>query len=150
MATGEELIRGPVGAGSVDGISFAPDGSAAAVVVNGSPRPDAEDEPGPLHAVVFWDPRDGSVREAPRPLSHPGPVTAAAFAPGGGVLTAAHDGNLYLWDAEAVKVVRTIRGHVDAVRGVALAADGSAVFSAGDRAAKRWPLTETTSGSSAP
>jgi WD40 repeat protein/beta-lactamase regulating signal transducer with metallopeptidase domain len=137
VASGEEFFRTSVGNGSVDAIAFAPDGATAAVVLNGAPHPDGEI--GPSHDVVFWDPRDGSVRDAPRPLSHPGPVSAAAFADGN-VLTAAHDGNLYVWDPSAARVLRTIRGHVDAVRGVALAADGSAVYSAGDRAAKRWPL----------
>ena len=94
---------------------------------------------GPVHKVVFWDPRDGSALESPRPLDHPGPVTAAAFAGPGRVLTAARDGNLYLWDVRAGRVARTVRGHLDAVRGLALAADGSALFSAGDRSAKRWP-----------
>ena len=40
------------------------------------------------------------------------------------------------------RVVRTVRGHVDAVRGIALASDGTAVFSAGDRSAKKWPMNE--------
>jgi len=137
LATGAEFSRTSVGGGSADAIAFAPDGATAAVVLNGTPQPDGE--AGPAHDVVFWDPRDGSVRDALRPLAHPGPVTAAAFADGR-VLTAAHDGNLYLWDPSAGRVVRTIRGHVDAVRGVALNADGTAVFSAGDRAAKKWPL----------
>jgi WD40 repeat protein/beta-lactamase regulating signal transducer with metallopeptidase domain len=136
LATGKEIFLTSVGSGSVDAIAFAPDGATAAVAVNGAP---SDGEAGPSHDVVFWDPRVGSVCAAPRPLAHPGPVTTAAFA-GGNVLTAAHDGNLYLWDAAAGRVVRTIRGHVDAVRGVALAADGRAVYSAGDRAAKRWPL----------
>ena len=137
--TGEEFFRTAVGTGSVDAIAFAADGATAAVVVNGAPHPDGD--AGPTHDVVFWDPVAGAVRDAPRPLAHPGPVTAAAFADGQ-VLTAAHDGNLYLWDTAAGRVVRTIRGHADAVRGVALAADGTAVFSAGDRAAKRWPLNQ--------
>jgi WD40 repeat protein/beta-lactamase regulating signal transducer with metallopeptidase domain len=138
VATGEEIFRTSVGRGSVDAIAFAPDGATAAVVINGAPDPDGD--AGPAHDVVFWDPRDGSVREAPRPLAHPGPLTAAAFADGN-VLTAGHDGSLYLWDPAAARVLRTIRGHVDAVRGVALSADGTAVYSAGDRTAKHWPLT---------
>lgn len=130
---GQEVARGVAGDGSADGVSFDPTGKVAAVVLNGSP------DAGPAHEVVFLDARDGSVKADLRPLSHPGPVTAAAFTAAGEVLTAAHDGNLYVWDA-AGKVVRTIRGHVDAVRGVALAADGTAVFSAGDRSAKKWPM----------
>jgi WD40 repeat protein len=89
---------------------------------------------------VFLDARDGAVLDDPAPLAHAGPVTAAVILTDGGALTAAHDGNLYLWNLRTGRVARTIRGHVDAVRGFALTADGTAVFSAGDRAAKWWPL----------
>ncbi len=140
--TGEEIVRGRAGVGSVDGISFNPGGAIAAVVLNGAPRGDGEAESGPTHEVVFLDARDGSVLDTPRSLAHPGPVTAAAFTPDNAVLTAAHDGNLYLWNPATAQVVRIIRGHVDAVRGVALVSDGTAVFSAGDKAAKKWPLLE--------
>jgi WD40 repeat protein len=139
-ATGEEVMHGRAGRGSVDGISFAPTRPLAAVVVNGAPRTEGEIEYGPTHQVVFMDTRDGAVLDDPRPLAHPSPVTAAAYTAEGTVLTAAHDGNLYLWDLGKGRVVRTVRGHVDAVRGIALATDGTAVFSAGDRSAKRWPM----------
>jgi WD40 repeat protein len=56
------------------------------------------------------------------------------------VLTAAGDGNLYLWDPRAGRPLRTIRGHADAVRDVAMAPDRTAAFSAGDRAVKKWLL----------
>jgi WD40 repeat protein len=138
--TGEELANGQVGAASVDGISFNANETVAAVVVNGVPRAESENEAGPTHEVVFVNTHDGWVLENLRPLAHPGPITAAAFTVDGHVLTAAHDGNLYLWNIQTGQAVRTIRGHVDAVRGVALAADGTAIFSAGDRAAKKWPL----------
>ena len=139
-ATGEEVMRGRAGIGSVDAVTFAPTGHTVAVVVNAAPRAVRETESGPTHQVVFLDARDGSVLDDPQPLAHPSPVTAAAFTTDGGMLTAAHDGNLYLWNLGTGRVVRTVRGHVDAVRGIALAADGTAVFSAGDRSAKRWPM----------
>ncbi len=138
---GEEFASGSAGIGSVDGISFSPTGTTIAVVLNGAPRAERETETGPTHEVVFLDARDGTVLDDVPPLAHSGPITAAAFTAEGRVITAAHDGNLYLWNSGTAQVVRTIRGHVDAVRGVALAADGSTVFSAGDRSAKKWPLT---------
>jgi WD40 repeat protein/beta-lactamase regulating signal transducer with metallopeptidase domain len=138
--TGEEVVRGPAGTGSVDGIAFNPTGTVAAVVLNGAPRADGETESGPTHEVAFLETRDGSVLDTSRSLAHPGPITAAAFTADGHVLTAAHDGNLYLWNFRTAQVVRTIRGHIDAVRGVALTTDGTAVFSTGGRAAKKWPL----------
>jgi WD40 repeat protein len=138
--TGEEVVRGRAGTGSVDGIAFDPAAATAAVVVNEGGRGDGE-AAGPTHAVVFLSARDGSELDDFRTLAHPGPVTAAAFA-GGQVLTAAHDGNLYVWNPATGRVVRTIRGHADAVRGVAMAPNGTAVFSAGDRAAKMWPMTK--------
>jgi WD40 repeat protein len=142
-ATGEEIVRGPVGSGSVDGISFNHDSTVAAVVLNGVPRLNAETESGPNHEVVFLDAHNGSVLDHLHPLAHPATITAAAFASAGTVLTAAHDGNLYLWNTKTARVLRIISGHVDSVRGVALVPDGSAVFSAGDRAAKKWPLGVT-------
>jgi WD40 repeat protein len=87
------------------------------------------------------DTRDGAVLDDPRSLAHPSPVTAVALTADGGLLTATQEGNLYLWNPGTGRVLRTIRGHVDAVRGIALAPDGTAVFSAGDRSAKRWPMT---------
>jgi WD40 repeat protein len=139
-ATSEETLHRTVGAGSVDGISFNPAGNVAMVVLNAAPWTDGETEHGPAYEVVFVDARDGSVLDDPRALAHAGPITAAAVAADGGVLTAAHDGNLYLWNLRTSRVVQTVRGHVDAVRGFALAADGTAVISAGDRSAKWWPL----------
>jgi WD40 repeat protein len=138
--TGEELVRGSVGVGTVDAIAFSPTGPLAAVVLNAEPRTDGEVEQGPAHQVVFLDTRDGSVPENRPQLAHPSRVTAAAFTADGGVLTAADDGNLYVWSAGSGRVVRTVRGHVDAVRGIALTTDGSAVYSAGDRSAKKWPM----------
>ncbi|OWK36118.1 M56 family metallopeptidase [Fimbriiglobus ruber] len=143
-ADGDEVQHGTVG-GRVDGISFSADGSTAAVVINSDGSAD-DDDPGagPVHAVVFWDVRDATPRDRSRPLTHPGPVTAAAFtADGQRVLTAARDGNLYLWDAETGRLTRTVRAHRDAVRGVAMRPDGTAVYSAGDRAAKWWPMPPT-------
>jgi WD40 repeat protein/beta-lactamase regulating signal transducer with metallopeptidase domain len=151
LASGDEVRRGQAGRGQVDAIAFGPGGTTAAVVLNGAGHPEDEADPGPVHEVVFWDARDGSVREAPRPLRHPGPITAAAFtADAGRLLTAAQDGNLYLWDLPAGKVAGTIRGHAGPVRGVALAPDGTAVFSAGDRAARRWPMPTPPTKESVP
>jgi WD40 repeat protein/beta-lactamase regulating signal transducer with metallopeptidase domain len=147
-ATGEEVghtadrdRRGPV-----DGIAFGPDGSTAAVLVNPGAGGDA-DPARPPHAVVFWEPADGTVRDAGRPLTHPGPVLAAAFAPDGrAVVTAARDGNLYTWDAATGRLAGTVHAHHEAAAGLAVAADGAAVFTAGDRTARRWPLAIATEG----
>jgi WD40 repeat protein len=139
-ATGREVQRGPAGSGQVDGICFTADGQTAAVVVNRACAA-AGEGPGPAHEVVFWDVARGAVREDQSPLAHPGPVTAAAYADDcGRVLTAARDGNLYLWDSGTGRVTGTVHAHADAVAGLALSPDRSAVFSAGDRAARRWAL----------
>src|SRR5262249_61930012 len=91
--SGEEVQRGSAGTGSVDGIAFGAGGSTAAVVVNRPLSPDVVTGDGPAYEVVFWDAREGAVRDGPRPLTHPGPVTAAAFTPDARrVLTAARDG----------------------------------------------------------
>jgi WD40 repeat protein len=141
LATGEEVQRGSAGKGQVDAIALVPDASMAAVVVNSVGQVEALADHGPVCEVVFWDARDGSVREAPRPLCHPGPITAIVFtADAGHLLTAAQDGNLYLWELPAGHLASSIRGHAGPVRAMALAPDGTAVFSAGDRAARRWPM----------
>jgi WD40 repeat protein len=150
-ATGDEVQRGPTSQGQVDGIAFEPVGRTAAVIVNSAACSYGENAPGPVYQVVFWDVRGGSVRTTPRPLGHPGPVTAVAFTPDAGrLLTASHDGNLYLWDLPSARVAGSIRGHCSPVRGVAVAPDGKAVFSAGDRAARRWPMPPASSARRAP
>jgi WD40 repeat protein len=138
--TRQEVVRGAAGAGAVDAVAFDATGATLAVVLNAPPGADGGAGSDPAHEVVFLAARDGSVRDRPRPLAHPGPVTAVAFTPDGLVLTAAHDGNLYVWDAADGRVVRTVRGHADPVRGFAVAPDGTAVFSAGGRAARQWPM----------
>ncbi|HXD89316.1 MAG TPA: M56 family metallopeptidase [Urbifossiella sp.] len=139
VATGEELVRGRV-AGPVSSIAFDPTASTAAIVVNAAPAVIDEEETPPRYAVEFLDVRDGSSMGNYQELAHPGPIAAATFAARGQVLTAAGDGNLYLWDPRAGRPLRTIRGHADAVRDVAMAPDRTTAFSAGDRAVKKWLL----------
>ena len=131
-ATGQELARSSPRTGCVDAVAFAPDGGSVLAAVNADPS----DESGPVHETIVVDARTGVVRAGV--LNHPAPVTGAAVAGDGRVVTAAHDGNVYVWDEG--RAVRVVRGHAGPVRGVALAADGSGVYTAGDRAAKRWNL----------
>jgi WD40 repeat protein/beta-lactamase regulating signal transducer with metallopeptidase domain len=139
--TGKEVQRGQAGSGSVDDIAFGADGRTAAVVINRLAGPEVTPDQGPAHEVVFFDAREGTIRDGPRPLAHPGPVSAAAFSPDASrVLTAARDGNLYLWEIGTGRVSCTLRAHAGPVRGLALAPDGSAAYSAGDGSAKRWPM----------
>jgi WD40 repeat protein len=139
--SGIEVQRGPAGREQVDIIAFGPDGLTAAVALNRVASFEAEVQSRPVHAVVLWDVRSGSVPDDSRALIHSGPVTAVAFAPGSDqVLTGARDGNMYIWELKTGRVTNTIRSHADVVRAVVLASDGTAVFSAGDRTARRWPL----------
>jgi WD40 repeat protein/beta-lactamase regulating signal transducer with metallopeptidase domain len=140
LSSAREIARCTLAPASVDGIGLSSDGGVAAIVLNASTQLGEDGETDPIHEVQFLQLRDGGLYPQGRPLVHPGPITAAAFVADGGLLTTARDGNLYLWDAATGQVVRTIRGHVQAVCGMALKSDGSAVISAGGRSAREWPL----------
>jgi WD40 repeat protein/beta-lactamase regulating signal transducer with metallopeptidase domain len=132
----EERHREPVGdrPGRIDRIAFAKDGKTAALVLNAD---GADGEPD--HAVVFWNPSDAAVRDDRPRLAHAGPIGDAAFTPdGGGVVTAGHDGRVYVWDVETGRPARQLRGHTDTVSAVAVSPDGSSNYSAGDSAVLKW------------
>ncbi len=140
--SGAEVRRGTGGCGRVDALAFRFDAATVAAVLNRLPGPDAG--PGPGSEVVFWDVHTAAAEEGAPLLVHPAPVTDVTFTPDGGrVVTAGRDGNLYLWDRGSGRLVGTIRAHADAVCGLALDPGGVAAFSAGDRSARRWPMTPT-------
>jgi WD40 repeat protein/beta-lactamase regulating signal transducer with metallopeptidase domain len=137
--TGAEVQRGSTGNESVDGLAFRADGSIAAVALNRVAGAGAKGTP--TYAVVLWDTRTGEVVDDSRPLQHAGPVSVVAFGAGPDrLLTGAGDGTVYLWDVKSGRIANSIRAHVGGVRALAVTQDGTAVFSAGDRAARRWPL----------
>jgi WD40 repeat protein len=143
--TGVEVQRGSTGNQSVDSIAFRADGSVAAVALNRVAGSGATG--GPAHTVVLWDSRTGDVVDESRPLQHAGPVSVVAFGAGADrLLTGSGDGNVYLWDVKSGRVANSIRAHAGGVRDLALTPDGTAVFSAGDRAARRWPLASPNKG----
>jgi WD40 repeat protein/beta-lactamase regulating signal transducer with metallopeptidase domain len=149
VATGEERARTPVREAPcrIDGIAFAADGKTAVAVVNDPGAGPDGDDPGrpPAHEVVFWDVADGSVREGRPALVHPGPVGRAVLTPDGSLaVTAGNDGTVRVFDAATARVVLAIHGHAEPVASVAVAPDGTALYSAGDRAARRWPITAPT------
>lgn len=138
LATGQEEARTDSRdrRGPISGIAFHPNGSSAAVLADDPDRPTAFE-------VLVWTPADATVEHGRRPLTHPGPVTAAAYGAGGKVLvTAARDGNLYVWDTVSGRPVWAFAAHAGPAVGLALTPDGAAVLSAGDTVAKRWPMPE--------
>src|SRR5205814_6921203 len=103
------------------------------------------------HEVVFCNPADGSVREDRPRLPHAAPVADAAFAPGGAeVVTAGHDGRVYVWDAAAGRPVRQLLGHADAVAAVAVSPDGAANYTAGELAVHKWSMPPTPTPANTP
>ena len=69
-------------------------------------------------------------------------VTATGYAANGKmVLTGGVDHDVHLWDLEAMKEVRKLKGHTGTIRGLAFLADGRTVISTStDGSLRRWDL----------
>jgi WD40 repeat protein/tRNA A-37 threonylcarbamoyl transferase component Bud32 len=89
--------------------------------------------------VSIWDVATGR-QEAAFEASLGGIVTALAFSPDGArLVTAGEDRRLIVWAAATGKELRTLKGHLQRVRGVAFSPDGQRLASAGeDQTVKLW------------
>ena len=107
-------------------IAISPDGwLVAAPVASGAVR---------IWSVATLMPR--------RELKRGGPFTAAAFSPDGRLIaTAGEDGLARIWDVRTEALVRTLRGHADAVTNVQFSPDGKLlVTSSRDHDARIWDV----------
>ncbi|MFO1433116.1 MAG: WD40 repeat domain-containing protein [Candidatus Competibacteraceae bacterium] len=89
--------------------------------------------------ILFWSLPAGEKR---REWRTPDEVWGLALSPDGKRLASAGtDNNVTLWDVNRGKVLRTFKGHTDAIEGLAFSPDGTLLASAGyDNTARLWDL----------
>jgi WD40 repeat protein len=112
--------------GSTGRLAFSPDGQLVAA-------------PNASGAIAIR--RTASLRSL-RELSRGGPFAAAAFSPNGQLIaTAGADGNARISDVPTGRVVRTLRGHTDAITSVQFSPDGKLLVTASrDHDARIWDV----------
>jgi WD40 repeat protein/tetratricopeptide (TPR) repeat protein len=117
-------------------VAFSPDGAIlAAGSLNGT--------------VLLWQVSDGTLL---RTLRAPWEVLSLAFSPDGATLASAwtnlagDDYGLILWDVESGEQLRTLTGHTDVVRSLALSPDGTILASASeDHTVRLWRVSDGAS-----
>lgn len=116
--------------GSVNGVTFSPDGRLAASADS--------------RAVCLWDVATG--RQLARVTDHRDRVMTVAFRADGKMLASgSEDRSVRLWDVPSLRPRGVLRGHTDAVRGLLFAADGKRLVSVGlDGRLCRWTLATGT------
>lgn len=130
----------------VDRLAFAPDGKKVAVVLNHPGVPAGNDVGGeaPHHEVVLFDPATGTVQDQTGAvtLARGSAIADATYsADGKHLYIAFENGDVQIWDLGSKRVVRTINAHHDAATALAVARDGSGIYSASeDSLAKRWDV----------
>ncbi|WP_460364525.1 WD40 repeat domain-containing protein, partial [Actinocorallia lasiicapitis] len=91
-------------------------------------------------AVRLWD---TGARTQRRLDGHRGPITCAAFTPGGELLTGSWDRQVLAWDVDGTAPSGAYTGHTDIVYALAVSADGTLLATGGrDRTVRLWS-TET-------
>jgi len=73
-------------------------------------------------------------------IEHPGQAAMAMYSPNGKFIASiSNDSNAYLWDAVTGEKIRTFKGHMAGLNGLAFNADGSQLLTSGsDKTARVW------------
>ena len=81
---------------------------------------------------------------AKHPGRHSGAVLAVTVLNDGRVITASNDGRLGVWDFGSGRMIRSLEGHSDWVRGLAALPNGVVVSASSDRALRVWDIDSGT------
>ena len=125
-----EGARARLGKGTVNGITYSPDGARIAVATT----------------IGIWLYDAETFKEEALLIGHPGRVKSVAFSQDGGMLASGGEGEdmtVQLWNATTGEHLRTLTGHTEKVSSVAFSPDGKTLASASwDETVRLWN-TET-------
>ncbi|MGH8933965.1 MAG: WD40 repeat domain-containing protein [Egibacteraceae bacterium] len=126
----EPLTRPREFTGSVESLTFSPDGQTLAAAN--------------YRTIDLWNPATGQaigeLLTDPDPSSDLSSFNEVAFSPDGRTIGSGDfDGTVRLWDVQSRQHIRTLTGHTDSVQTIVFSPDGTMIASAGgDRTIRLW------------
>ena len=113
--------------GSVESVSFSPDGNTIATGGNDDP-------------VRLWD--VNTERHIKTLTGHTGSVESVSFSPDGNTIaTGGNDNTVHLWAVNTGRHINTLIGHTDSVNSVSFSPDGNTIATGGnDNTVRLWDV----------